>query len=738
METSVPAAANGGAAQTVPSICRNCLAYCPILVTVEDGRAVKVTGDPAAPLFNGYSCPKGRALPAQHSDPHRVLRCLKRQPDGSFAPLPADEAIGAIAAKLQDIIARHGPGAVAAYSGTVGVPHPLGMPMLRALFRALGSNLVFSAQSIDKPGANTSLAFHGNWQAGAQAFEDSDTWMIVGANPVIARSNGVPVQNPAQRLKDAQARGMKLIVIDPRRTETARRAHVHLQLIPGEDPTLLAGLIHIIIAEGLHDAAFVADNATGFEELKAAVASYTPEYVAQRAGVAVADLLEAARTFGRAKRGSVVCSTGPSFSTHSNLAFYLALCLNTLCGRWARAGDRATHSHVLLLPNVPRAQPWAPFPVFGKTRFRTRNFRENASGLPATAIADEILTEGEGQIRALICHGSNPLLAWPDQARAAAAMDKLELLVVHDIVMTPTAEKAHYVIPSPMIFEVPGSTQKVEWLKYIGVSRGYEIPWAQYTPQIVPHPPASDLVEDTALFFRIAQKLGLQLDWTSTFGLGPHVERPPLTVKLDMARVPTVDELIELTCEGSVVPLDEVKKHPHGQVFEQANVRVLPRDPACTAMLDLAAPMMIDELREVRASAPLAPAGFPYRLASRRINNFMNSVGQTIDVLHGGQLHTPGYMHPDDMAAQGIGAGEVVRVVSPTGAIEVRMDPDPTLRPGVLSVIHGFGIRLADGRFDPRFVAGSVTRLVGLDEADPITGIPRMSAIPVRVERAVQ
>jgi anaerobic selenocysteine-containing dehydrogenase len=713
----------------VPSICRNCLAYCPILVTVEHGRAVHVSGDPDAPLFEAYTCPKGRALPEQHNDPQRLLKCLKRQADGSFAPLESADAVAEVTRKVEEILARDGPRAVAMYVGTGVVCHPSGPPMARSLFRAIKSSMVFTAASIDKPAANTSTALHGNWVAGAQSFSSSDTWMIIGANPVIAKSNGAPCNNPGQRLKEAVGRGMKLIVIDPRSTETARRAHVHLQALPGEDPTLLAGIINILIREDLYDHAFVSENARGFETLRTAVAPYTAEYVTQRAGVPLATLLDAARTFGRASRGGVICSTGPSFSTHSNLTYYLALCLNTLCGRWARAGDSATYPNVLLPAYAPKAQAYPPYPVFGELAMRVHGLRENASGLPAAALADEILKGGEGQIKALFCLGGNPMLAWPDQAKTEAALKQLELLVVFDYRMTPTAELADYIIASPLTLEVPGVTHKVESLKYIGVSRGYEVPFAQYTPKVVEQPAGSDLMDDWEFFYRMAQRMELQLDWINVHGLGKHVESPPDSMKFDMTRVPTGDELIELACLNSRIALDEVKKYPHGHVFDQANLLIAPRDPDHTARLELGDALMMDELRQLCIETRLARDEYPYLLVCRRANNFMNSVGQ------GEHLYAPACMNSADLQALAVEAGNIIRITSCHGTMYARVAIDDGLRAGVISVSHGFGMRVRDGQHDPHHGAHSVTRLINMDEVDPISGIPRMSAIPVAVAR---
>ena len=720
----------------VPSFCRNCLAYCPILVTVEDGRAVKVTGDPDAPAFEGYTCPKGRALPAQHNDPARLLHCLAGDEAGAFRPIDSGQVVKDVARRVQDLLARYGPRCIAMYSGTGPVSHPVGAPLARAFFRAVGSRMMFSAATLDKPAEHTSVALHGNWQAGLQTFETSDTWMIVGANPVIARSNGGPLNNPGARLKEAVERGMKLIVVDPRRTETARRAHVHLQLRPGEDPTLLAGIIHILIAEELIDRDFIARHAQGLDALENAVRPFTPEYVAARAGVPQEFLLEAARTFGRGRRGGVVCSTGPSFATHSNLSYYLALCINTLCGRWVRAGERAPFPNVLLPAFTPRAQPWPPFPVESDRPMRVLGLSENASGLPTAALADEILLDGDGQVRALFCLGGNPVLAWPDQLKTEAALRKLELLVVLDYRLTATARFAHYVVPPPLSLELPATTQRVESLKYSGVSRGYPFPWAQYTPAVAQPPADSDLLDDGTFFFLLARQMGLALDWVNPRGQGPNLEGPTTTIPVDMDRPPTADEMVALSCRESRIPLDAVKAHPHGRVFD-LDVRVEPREAGCEARLELGAARMMAELMVLRnEDICAAHAAYPLRLICRRANNFMNSVGQSLSCLSGGESLPPAGLHPDDMVSHGLVRGDRLRIRSRHGWMLARAEPDASLRPGIVSVVHGFGDAATLDTAARCAASTSVNRLVDVLERDPITGIPRMTGIPVDIARA--
>lgn len=403
-----------------PTICRLCPAHCGVLATVENGRVIAVTGDPDNPEFKGYTCPKGRALPELHNDPKRLLHSQKRQPDGSHAALAVETAMNEIAARLRDLIDKYGPRCVALYSGTNGLPYPASVSTAFAWLRAIGSPLFFTPNTIDQPGKQIAAAAHGHWLGGDIEFETADSWILVGLNPVISKSVGVPARNPAQKLKDAVSRGMKLIVIDPRQTETAKRAAIHIQPRPGEDPTILAGMLNVIISEKLYDAEFVHENVDGFAELAAEVAAFTPDYVAERTGIPAVQLVEAARLFATygEKGGMVHLGTGPGFATHGNLSEYLALCLTSVCGRWPRAGDTVHRPNAMLPAYTARAQALAPYQGWGYgEKLRVRGLTDAACGLPTAALADEILMDGEGQVKALICLGSNPMSAWPDQRR---------------------------------------------------------------------------------------------------------------------------------------------------------------------------------------------------------------------------------------------------------------------------------------------------------------------------------
>ncbi len=229
-------------AETRPTICRSCPAHCGVLATVDEGRVVKVTGDPDNPLYQGHICVKGRAAPERHYNPARLLTSMARVPEGGHRPIASAEAMDEIAAKIQALVERHGSRSVAMYVGTNTLPYPASPGIAHAWLRAVETPMFFTSNTVDQPGKQVATALHGGWKAGEQSFETAGTWLLVGLNPAIAKSAGVPCNNPAARLKEAVERGLQLIVIDPRRTETARRAHIHLQPRPGEDPALLADM----------------------------------------------------------------------------------------------------------------------------------------------------------------------------------------------------------------------------------------------------------------------------------------------------------------------------------------------------------------------------------------------------------------------------------------------------------------------------------------------------------------
>jgi anaerobic selenocysteine-containing dehydrogenase len=703
-----------------------------MLVDLEDGQPVVVRGDKSNPVYQGYFCVKGQQLIAAQRHPERLLHSLARGADGTFAPIASARAFDAIAQKLTQIRDRHGPRAIALYSGTYSTANPANGAVATAWMKALGSRMAFNSNTIDQPGKALAQALHGMWLAPFQDFATSRVALLIGVNPLVAMSGGIPQGNPGRFLSDALARGLQLIVIDPRRTETARRATLHLQPRPGWDAAIVAALLRVILREQLHDAEFCAENVSGLAALRAAVEPFTPEWVAERADLTPEQIVEAARVFARAGRGVATAGTGPNMSGHGTLLEYLLLCLDTVCGRWLRAGERVANPGAVVPQFSAVAQAQPPWPAWGfGERLRVRGFTNTAAGMPTTALADEILLEGAGQVRALINLGGNPVAAWPDQLKTIAAMKKLELLVQIDIKMSATAKLAHYVIAPRHSLEMPGITLNQDYLALYGVGFGYPEAYGQYTPAITDPPAGADVVEEWEFFYETAKRMGMKLELRQMGLVGPAKGEP---APLDMERKPSSEDLFAILMRGARISFDELRRHPHGAVFPDPPVFVAPKQAGWTGRLAAGAAEMIEELARLAEHSDAGElADYPLRLISRRMMTAYNSSARDLPALRAKWAYNPAFMHPAELARLGLVPGDVIEIHSDHARILGVVEADPTVREGLVSMSHSFGGE-PEQDADVRAIGANTGRLTSVErDYDRFSGLPRMSNIPVRV-----
>ncbi|MBX7449396.1 molybdopterin-dependent oxidoreductase [Mycolicibacterium sp. 3033] len=725
---------------TATSYCRFCHSCCPILVDVDDGVPRKVRGDRDNALFGGYSCIKGRQLPAQHTHADRLLHSLKRQPDGTYLPIPIQQAMDEIAAKMSHVLEEYGPLAIANYGGTYGQVHPATAPMQVAMMDAIGSPRRFTAMTIDQPGKAIAKGLLGIWLAPSQGFDDADVGLIIGANPLVAVSGGLPNANPRQWLKRAQQRGFSLMVIDPRRTETASKADVHMQPRPGVDIQLIAAILRVIIDEDLYDGDFVAADVSGLDGLRRAVEPFTPELVGRLADVDPDVIVHIARTFARGPRGVATAGTGPNMSAaRGTLLEYLILCLNTICGRWLKAGEKVWNPGTLVEPFPAIAMAFPPVDAYGFGQsLRVRGLGDTLAGPSTAAVADEILLDGPQRIRALISCGGNPVAAWPDQSKVVTALDRLDLLVQIDPWMSATARRAHYVIAPKLSLEMPGMTSLFDMLPAYAPGFGWNQPHAQYTPAIVAPPSGADVIAEWEFFFGLAQRMGLALSLRPIDMNGPTGTAYPL----DMSVTPDEEELFALLTTKARVPLETVKQHPHGAVFP-ADIAVAAKEPDWDHRLDVGNEQMLADLaavvEEVSADrSTWAGDAYPFRVISRRMFSRYNSGGHTLSELTAKDPCNPAYMHPDDLAMLSLREGDLVQITSPRGSVRAVAGADRGLRRGLVSITHAWGDAADHDKESQAQPAASTARLSSVDDAfDPYSGQPVMSNIPVSI-RAVR
>jgi len=699
------------------SFCRICMGSCGVVVTVDEkDRVVAVRGDHDDSQTLGYACFKGLRSGDAHNSPDRILRPLKRMEDGSFQPIALEQALDEISAKIAQIREAHGPDALAGYKGGGGFFTSSASMLLTEWLQALGSHKVFSSATIDQSAKVVSAGRIGTWPAGRTPFNRGDVFMIVGGNPLVSlTSPGFDTRNPAKRLRDAKARGMKLIIIDPRETETAKFADVFLQPLPGEDPTVLAGLLHIIFAAGWEDREFCDHHVADLDALKLAVQPFTPDYVAARADVPVTKLHEVAELFAHQSRtGAATSCTGPDMSAHSNLAEHLVECLNIVCGRFLREGDPIDNPGVLT-PRWTRKAQVSPAARWWETGHKSRIGDVGLIGgeLPTGIMADEILEPGPGQVRFLFVQGGNPAAAVPGQHRIVNALKSLDLLVTIEPFMTVTARLSHYILPPKLQYERPD----LPFFLYEGMV--YPEPYTRYTPAVCAVPEGSELADDTYVFWSLAKRLGVRL---RSWG-----------VDLDMDVPPTVEEFLEIAAQHLPIPFAELKAMPRGGLFPGDAQYVEPADADASGRFTLAPADVLAEIESVLAEAGNRAVrdAYPYRIAVRRQRDVVNSAMRDIPLIRKRLPYNVAYLNPEDVAAEGFREDDRIEIISEAGSIATRVKLDPTIRRGVVSITHGFGGLPEDNRdFDQ---SGANTNLL-IDPATPrerINAMPRMSGIPV-------
>ena len=705
---------------THKTFCRFCHAYCAIEVDVEDGKPIAVRGDTEDPVYGGYTCIKGHQLPEQYSTPKRVRLSLKKRADGDFDTIDTDQALDQISDKIQQLIKDHGPRSIATYVGSYGYQNSAALTVSKAWHQSIGSTSYYTSVTIDQPAKFIARSRFGSWGGGTHAFTGADVCLIIGNNPVVSQYSpfgGIPPFSPYARLRDEMKAGMKVIVIDPRKTEVANRATMHLQVNPGEDPFLLSAMINVILSEDLEDTEFCAHHVEGLEEIRELVRPYTLELAAQRCGVSAEQIKSAAHIFAAGPRGVAVAGTGPDMAPRGILTEHLIIVINTICGRVNKQGERMPNPGVLT-PNTPkRAEVHAAQPAFNYgPKARVRGLGEIFGEMPTATLNDEILLPGEGQIKALICLGGNPMVAFPDQDKTKLAMDKLELLVCVDLYRSATAKLAHYIIAPTLTLERDDVTMLTDtW---------YDEPYVHYTRAVLPPNPQSR--EEWEIYWEFSKRSGIPIDLPGG--------------ALNTTDRPSKFEVLEKLTHGSRIPLKEIATKGKGHIFTEVNVTVEPAREGRDALLQLLPEGVAAELEDV-LEEKLWRNGkiidddkeFTHLLISRRLKHVFNSSGQQLEGLRKKGTTNYAYMNPADLKALGVTSGDLIEIASAAGMLIGVVEAAKDIKPGVISMAHAWG-DLPDNGSDVRTKGASTNRLVDDNRTfDKITGMPRMSAIPVNV-----
>lgn len=658
---------------------------CGVEIRHRGNEIVSIRGDDADPFSRGHICPKALALKDVHEDPDRLRRPVRREGD-SWREISWDEALNETAERLLAIQRAHGSEAVASYFGNPQVHSYSGLMGGARLLRALRSRNRYSATSVDQlPHHLVSWLLYGHQlMIPIPDLDRTQFLLVLGANPVVSNGSLMTAPDVAQRLKALRARGGRLVVVDPRRTETAALADTHLFVRPGSDALLLLALLQVIFAEGLAAPGRLADSLVGLEALRTICDEWTPERVAGPTGIDAAHIRQLAREFAASPTAVCYGRMGVSTQAFGALSQWLIQLLNIVTGNLDREGGAMFTSPAL---DTRRSGVGFGTPgSFAKRKTRVRGLPEFSGEYPVAALAEEILTPGKDQIRGLVTAAGNPVLSTPNGGQLSAALPQLEFMVSIDFYINETTRHAHLILPPTFALERDHFDLVFHMLAIRNTVKYCE-----------------------PLFPRQADQ---RHDWEICEGLASRLEsldparRPPALTRL-ASRWLTPKRSIALGIRtgergagwnplSAGLTLGRIAREPHGIDLGPLQPCLPQRLWSRDKRIELVPALLRDDLHRLAATFSDVPADPPsgserMSLIGRRDLRTNNSW------LHNSQRMVKGpprctlQIHPTDAAPRSLTDGAIAVVRSRTGTVRVPVEVTDALMPGVVSLPHGWG-----------------------------------------------
>ncbi|MGW5352340.1 molybdopterin-dependent oxidoreductase [Streptomyces sp. NPDC004031] len=742
--------------RTALRICPLCEATCGLVLTVEDGRVTHGRGDREDVFSAGFVCPKGASFGALDADPDRLTRPLVRR-DGVLEQATWAQAFAAVAAGLGAVTGPHGGEAVGVVLGNPNVHTMAGGLYPAQLPAALRTRSVFTASTLDQMPKHVSCGYLFG-DSNAIPVPDLDRTghlLLIGANPLVSNGSLATAADFPGKLRALRRRGGRLTVIDPHRTRTARIADRHIAPRPGTDAGLLFALVQVILAEGLADPGDLTPYLSGLDELRALAADFPPEQVAAYCDVPAADIRSLARELAAAEKAVVYGRLGSTAVEFGTLTSWLVDVLNVLTGNLDRPGGAMFPlSATARAPRPPR--PGKGFRT-GRWHSRVAGHPETRGELPAAALAEEIDTPGEGRLRALVVVAANPVLSAPDGLRLDRALAGLDFMVSVDPYLNETSRHAHVVLPPPP----PAQSAHYDFAFSTLAVRNT----VRYSPPAVPL--AEGAMGEPEILARLilavlgqggpdadpaavdAQAVERRLTAETADPHSPVHGRAPaeLAARLEgrtgyerrldmMLRLGPYGDGFGAAPEG--LTLARVLDRPHGIDLGALRPRLPEVLRTASGTLELVAPPLAADVPRLRAAVARGGDAASLVLIGRRHLRSNNSWMHNVPVLTGGSNRCTAQLHPDDAARLGLADGALARIKGDGGEITARVEITDTLRPGVLSLPHGWGhdrtgTRLTAASRDPGV---NVNQLLDGTRLDPLSGTAVLNGFPIRVEAA--
>ncbi|MDB5985321.1 MAG: molybdopterin oxidoreductase family protein [Nevskia sp.] len=706
------------AIQTHYRACNLCEAICGLEIRVRGNEILSIRGDEADPLSRGHICPKAIALKDIHEDPNRLRTPLRRTASG-WEEIGWDEALDYAADRLVEVQRAHGGDAIASYLGNPTVHNYGSMTHAPRLLQTLKSRTRFSATSVDQL-PHQLLAY---WMYGHQLLvpiadiDRSHYFLVLGANPMASNGSLMTVPDFRNRLKALQARGGKMVVLDPRRSETAEVADEHHFVHPGTDAAFMLGLLKVVFDEQLTRLDRLGAFSDGIDAAAAAITAFDLDVLAAHCGVHAAIIRRIAREFAAAEGAAAYGRMGVSTQQFGTLTQWLIQLLNIVTGNLDRAGGTMFARMAVDLVDSPVSRPGH----FGKWKSRVRGLPEFAGELPVAALAEEILTPPASadstNIRALITSAGNPVLSTPNGAQLDRALSGLDFMLSVDLYLNETTRHAHLILPPTAALE----HDHYDLIFHVFAVRNT----TRYSEALFDKPAGT--LHDWEIFeglgARVAARLGLKRD---------AFPQPHQIIDMGLRSGPYG----AMRKHPAALTLKKLQENPHGIDLGAMEPCLPQRLAHKDRRIQCTPPELLVELQHFGQQLGAPDVGTPLKLIGRRHLRSNNSWMHNFQRLVKGPVRTQLLMHPADLALRGLSDGARVEVRSRVGRVVVEVSASDEMMRGVVSLPHGWGHDRDGTRLDIAQAHAGVSNNDLTDEnfLDAVSGNAALNGVPVTVE----
>ncbi len=700
--------------------CNLCEAMCGLVIEHKDNKVISIKGDKDDPFSQGYICPKAVALQDIYEDPNRLRQPMERTATG-WKEISWELAFDKTVKGIQEVQKKYGRDAVGMYQGNPSVHNYGTMLSAPQLSRALGTKNRFSATSADQLPHHiaSQLMFAHYLVIPVPDIDRTEFFLVLGANPLASNGSLMTAPGMPHRIKALQQRGGKMVVIDPRKTETAAKADHHYYIKPGTDVWFLLSLVHVLLKENFSNLGKLSDLVSNYEILKTITSEFSPKNTANITGISANDVYNIAKEFAQANRAVCYGRIGVSTQQYGSCCTWLINVINIITGNFDRKGGA-----MMTLPAVDLVSILGPRGTqkrFNRWQSRIRKLPEFGGEFPVVCLSEEILAPGEGQIKAMITNAGNPVLSTPDGKKLDKALESLEFMVAIDIYLNETTRHANIILPP---------TNGLETDHYDLIFSTFAVRnVAKFSPALFQ--PAENAKHDWEIFDELTSRLTGKTVANGKKG----ISRPQRLLNIALNLGPYGYK--HNPDKGAAIDLQTLKNHPHGLDLGPLRPLLPYRLFTTDKKIDLAPTQLVDAVKRLPSPEKnQANNGYDLLLIGRRQLRSNNSWMHNSFRLVKGKERCTCMMHPDDLQRYALQNEQMVQISSSVGSVKIKLEASENIMPGVVSIPHGWGhdrngINLEVAQKHP---GASINDLTDTTLFDEISGNASFSGVPVKVE----